>query len=157
MYVPLGGDGFTAPFASYVLLSHSVVGDASGGQAVLSAVMDDRYASLIAYLTATDTQATGGDAGLRLDISPDPPGRHTANLHEQLTVVAQAIDTLTIAHTWNPTPTVIPGGINRGRIDMSMLNVLSDDYRLSMLVYLFNIRVRELAPMGPLLWSRGAT
>ncbi len=157
-YVPLGGDGFTAPQAAYVVRALQVTGDAGGGAATLTIHMDPRFTSLVAYVTAQNDQASSADADLRLVITPST-GIQIAALTLQQPVVATSatVNSTTIGLTWNPTPLLMPGAANTGRIIMKMLNVLADEYRLSAHIYLFNIRVRELTPMGPLLWARGAT
>jgi hypothetical protein len=50
----------------------------------------------------------------------------------------------------------MPGGPSDPNVRFEMVNVLADVYSMHLLVYLFNIRVRELTPMGPLLWARGS-
>ncbi len=158
-YVPLGGNGFNAPLAAYSVVSHAVTGDAGGGFAQLEVVMDDRFTSLIAYATLQNAQVASADADMRMVIAGST-GQNNVPLQvltQPVVAISATVNANTLGLTWNPTPIVMPGGQRVGRLLAQMLNVLSDVYRLSMLVYIFDIRVRELTPMGPLLWSRGAT
>jgi len=74
-----------------------------------------------------------------------------------VSAVAAALGDPTVAKTWNPTPTILGGGAIIPTITVRGKNVDSDVYLCSMLIYLFDIAVRERTPMGPLLWARGAT
>ncbi len=60
IWVPLGGDGVTAPIGYYDVLAR-IVGDAGGGVAQVSIGFDSRYTSLLAYANVgvlADTAAT---------------------------------------------------------------------------------------------------
>ncbi len=82
-YVPLGGDGFRAPFAAYAISSHTVAGDAGGGFAQLRISMDPRFCSLVAWTTIGITQVTPADAVLRGIVGSD--GLEVARLADQAT------------------------------------------------------------------------
>lgn len=157
-YIPLGGDGFTAPFAAWSVEAHSDTGDATGGAAILGVVMDTRYCSLVAFVSISIAQATAADADLRIQLV----GTNTTEQSDNVIMpsISATVATRTAGVTWRPTPQILPGGqseaANLPRISARMLNVDTDVYELSALIYLFNIRVRELTPMGPLLWARGA-
>ncbi len=156
-YVPLGGDGYTSPFAAYSVVNYQVSGDVSGGTLTARINMDNRFCALVSYVTLQNVQATPGDAEIRLTIS-DTLNR-VPRLAEQgdVTSVAVGVTTASITKTWFPTPTILPGGPISPFINASMANVDSDEMFLDAWIYLFNIAVREKTPMGPLLWARGAT
>ncbi len=48
IFVPLGGDGVTAPLGYFDCLAR-IVGDASGGNSLVQINFDSRYTSLLAY------------------------------------------------------------------------------------------------------------
>lgn len=160
-YVPLGGDGFQAPFAAYNVMGAAIVGDAGGGSARVTCRMDDRFCSLVAFFTGQNAQDTPADGEFRFFLAADQIPQQVNQ--GDLTALAAGVDSHSLAHTMVPTPIVLPGG-SRGpgvgadpRIDVRFLNALADVVSMDALIYLFNIRVREVMPMGPLLWARGAT
>jgi len=141
---PLGGDGFRAPMAAYIVDNMLATGDAGGGPIVCQVNMDERFCSLVAYLTVSMTQASQTDIDLRFRVQ-----------HRR--AEATGISPAQISEVWVPVPVIIPGGGAGGLITAGALNVDTDLFRLSALIYLFNINVRQVMPMGPLLWARGAT
>jgi len=144
-----------APFAAYNVREMSITGDATAGVARMSVIMDERYCSLISYVTFQDTQVTSADADFRVRIVA--PKVATALDSGVITGISATADTTTVSRTWEPPPIVLPGGQGAGtQLVLNMLNVDLDVYALSLLIYLFDIRVRELTPMGPLLWARGS-
>lgn len=158
-YVPLGGDGFTAPQAAYSVQNHAVTGDAGGGNLSVTVDMDPRFVSLVSFVSFRNAQATPGDAGYRLVVSTAAGGPQIPQLLESnvLTAISGTISSSTINHTAKLQPMLLPGAGNSGRVVVQMLNVLADLLQMSALIYLFDIRVRETTGMGPLLWARGAT
>lgn len=153
--IPLGGDGFTAPIAAYVIQDFALTGDAGGNNVSHHVAMDERFCSLVAYMSIRNVQATELDADVLMQVG----GPRNPILTRQELVVAtdSNISTTTIATTWNPTPYMLPGGGALSNCNTRVLNVLGDVVSLDVLIYLFNISVREKTAMGPLLWSRGAT
>lgn len=157
-YIPLGGNGYTAPFAAYNIIGMSLTGAVGGGAANLAVTLDDRYCSLVSYVSIGDAQATPGDADVSIFLSANSLGMPPQAFAEPVVALSatMAQGGGTIRRTWSPVPVILAGGDKTGLITFRMLNVDADVYTLSALIYLFNIRVREMTPMGPLLWSRGA-
>lgn len=154
-YVPLGGDGFTAPHAAYAVSGFGQNGTATGGVAKIVLTMDPRFVSLVSYVTYSIEQAASADAEVALLLSASD-GHVPQQKHQALiTAVADAF-TPQVAVTWAPSPVLLPGGAKSPNIVCSAVNVDANTYFLSTFIYLFNIRVREETPMGPLLWSRGS-
>lgn len=158
-YVPLGGNGFTAPHAAYAVQNFRLTGDVSGGSVKGTIVLDNRFCSLVSFVSFRIGQGTSADADYRLVVSSDAGGVQIPQILESdlLTAISATVSTSTINHTSVLTPMMLPGAGNVGSIQLEFLNVDDDDYRISALIYVFDIRVRETTPMGPLLWSRGAT
>lgn len=156
-YIPLGGNGYSAPHAAYSVVGMTVTGDAGGGSAGLDVTMDDRYCSLITYITFNIAQGTSADADFRLTMS-SIAGRIplVAEAGLQLAVVSD-VSSQEVSHTWNPTPVILPGGGQVCRANGRWVNTLADVYSFHLMAYLFAIDVREKTAMGPLLWARGAT
>lgn len=155
-YIPLGGDGFSSPFAAYSVDGHQVVGDASGGSATLRVEMDPRFCSLTAFSVLQVQQATPADIGVRMGLNGGSyPGQNNTVVMTNI----GAVSIVSVSHTFVPVPVVMPGGANDAVIALgaAILNVLADILTFNAMIYLFDIRARELTPMGPLLWARGAT
>lgn len=157
--IPLGGDGLSAPIAAYAITDFEITGDASSGRADLRITMDPRFCSLVSYITMTNSQAATADADIRLTVGSDNPVAAVP-----LQVQAGNVESIngnvsggiTLNRTWTPPPFILPGGSVAPFARGQMLNVLNDVYGLRAMIFLFDIRVRELTPMGPLLWARGS-
>jgi len=145
----------TAPFAATIVRGMAQTMDASGGNANLVVNLDPRFCSLISFVTVQLQQATSADADVVMEIA----GATIPTIIDSRVVVAVAslVSTQEIAVTFAPPPIVIPGGGEAPGLKVTALNVTNDVIFLDAQIYLFNIRVRELMPMGPLLWARGAT
>ncbi len=48
-FIPLGGNGYTAPFAMWQLRAFAATGDATAGALSLTVRMDPRYCSMVGY------------------------------------------------------------------------------------------------------------
>jgi len=154
-YIPLGGDGYSAPFAAYALKGVRVSGDASSGFMSIEVTMDPRFCSLVSFITGQISQATSADADVELAIiGQEYP---TVVFSDAVTAIASLISGTEIAHTFNPAPMVLPGGGQAPLIRCRYLNVNGDFGFIEMMIFLFNISVREKTAMGPLLFSRGST
>lgn len=156
-YIPLGGDGFSAPVAAYNVIGLGVTGATGGGSASLTVTFDDRYAALLSYVSVANVQVASADADISIVLTAGSLGMPTQALQENVTAISAVVNAGTIRRTWSPTPVMLAGAEKRGVLSFTMVNVENDAYTLSCLIYLFNIRVREMTPMGPLLWARGAT
>jgi len=154
-YLPLGGDGFSAPFAAYNIRNFGITGDGSLGSAQLQVVMDQRYCSLIAYVMVRNEQDTVADADIRIRLSALRIAG--CDLSETVEAMSALLGVATLTRTWEPPPVVLPGSGGVGTfLNFRMANLTDDDLFLDALIYLFDIRVRELTPMGPILWARGS-
>jgi hypothetical protein len=158
-YVPLGGDGLTAPQGAYAVVNFELTGASGGGASTLIVQMDPRYCSLVAFASFRILQTTSADADFRLTVGSQTGGRQIPQLLESGPVVAisSVVSNSEINKTLKLQPLILPGAGNVGQLRLDTLNVENDVTMLSALIYLFDIRVRELTPMGPLLFARGAT
>lgn len=155
--VPLGGDGYAAPNFAYSVAGFQVTGAVGGGSAGLTIILDPRFASLIAYMTANITQVSSADADVRFNIS-DADGHVPRQLLQgPVAATAAGVSGQTIGKSWSPVPSILPAGPGQSFCSVSFLNVDANVYQLDALIYCFNIDVRQKTPMGPLLWSRGST
>lgn len=150
--IPLGGDGFTAPKFAYQLRAMELVGDAGGGNVAMTMNMDPEWCSLVGYMTLRINQVAAADADFVFIIGGD--GTATVALNGLAVATAAAVNSGTIWKTWRPEPLILPYGGNPVA-SVRVANVLNDVVQLDALVYVFDPRVRETTPLGPLFWSRG--
>ncbi len=153
--IPLGGDGFTAPIAAYAIINFAQTGATGGGSIRHRISMDERFCSLVSYMTVRNVQATPGNVDVKFIVAG--PANPLQTLNHLAVATSATISTTTITETWNPTPYILPGGGAGSYCALDMLNVDADVVTLDCLIYLFDVSVREKTAMGPLLWSRGAT
>ncbi len=143
-YVPLGGDGWTAPHSVFEV-SVASVGDASGGNKVVTVNFDARWQSVVTYMRATnDSASTTIEMFMELLQNHNQP---------QLSAFCNAVPVAAIANTvnlmtWAPPP--IPG-MRRAR--MTTPNVNGDDTLFQFYLYNFNINVLQQVPLNLILAS----
>lgn len=156
---PLGGDGFRAPMASYIVDNFQISGNVSGGSLLGTVNMDERFCALVAYITTSITQTTPADTDLRLRLDTSGANSPVAAQVQSIAAanISATVSTATINEIWTPTPTILPGSGAGALFSVQGLNNDGDLFRISALIYLFNINVRQVMPMGPLLWARGST
>ncbi len=151
----LGGDGYSAPHASYTILDWQIEADASGGRAVYTLNMDNRFVSLVSFLAFQGTQANTLDVDIRYMVGGNagvPRAALSKDLNAgSLNAISQQLNDIFV-----PPPILLPGS-QAATCTVETDNVDTDDYFLSALIYLFNIDVRQKAPSGPLLWARGVS
>ncbi len=152
--IPLGGDGFYAPQFAYQIKTFSLTGDATGTSLTHVVKMDERYCALIAYVTVRINQATAAAADVMFQVG----GAGVPDFAEQgpVTEISATVNSGTIRKTWVPPPIILPYG-GEPTLTMKVLNVDTDVVQLHAQIYAFDARVRELTPMGPLLWARGSS
>lgn len=149
-YVALGGDGLTSPKGAYSIRGARIGGDVSGGLASINCTMDERFTSLVQYVTAQ-----AGGVTTSTEIKMVITSNSQASVIDWGTdLVFTAIGATNCGHTWNPPPILLPGN-EVSRIEMDWPNVDGDTFFMDALIYLFDIDVRQRTPIGPLLWARG--
>lgn len=152
--VPLGGDGFYSPQFAFNIKDLAALGTVTGGNVSLTVNMDPRYCSLVAFMTVQISQGTEANADVIMRLRSDRMAG------PKFSAPVPSIDPLVsnneIGSTWEPPPIVMPGGGQSSQIEALFVNVDADVYKLDALIYVFNIRAREMTPMGPLLWARGS-
>jgi len=140
--VPLGGNGFNSPHSMYLIGGFGVAGDASGGNAVVSINMDDRFQCLCSVIESkVDTDAVA--ATTRLSI-------HAANIFSINVAALQVMDPTGDSRVvWSP-----PSLFNANLIKGVWANIgTGEDYLLSCVIYNFDKRASELVPLSTLLAS----
>lgn len=152
-YTPLGGDGYSAPFAVQNVALHAVTGDVSGGGVTLNVFFDTRYCTLIAWMAARIAQGTAADADLIFLTSAnrEPPIVQSVRAE----AVASLVSSRQINEVYTPPPWVYPGGDEAAFCGLRALNVDADVFDLSCCLLLYNINVRQRTPTTISLAGRG--
>ncbi len=102
-------------------------------------------------------QGTPADADFRFTVSSLAGNAVPLLTHAGVVTAIDASFVVEINELWNVPPVILPGAQEPGIASCRWVNVDSDAYLMHAFIYLFDIRVRELTPMGPLLWARGST
>lgn len=147
-FVPLAGDGLTAPFAMYCTFQ-SLVGDASGGLAQLIISLDSRYCSMVQICAWVVTQATPGDMEFAIAISAAPNQSSTAIGYQGTSesIVLGGALTENIRGYWSPPAVILgPSDGSNPAIGLNFDNVLADVYTLRTQILLWDINVRQRTP-----------
>ncbi len=141
-YRPLGGNGFTSPQAVYYLYNHAVAGDAMGGSAILTILMDPQFQCVVDQL-AFQVQSQAAAATYRMQI--ELPGDDYIMYNSGTSVLESGIG----RSTWIPQPL-----FNIDTAALVMANVdATETYQFSAVIYCFNKRAQELMPLNILLGS----
>jgi len=150
-YVPLGGNGYTAPHAMFQVRAWAVTGDASGGTMRLDLTMDDRYCSLMAYASMTSDSAND-PSGVRWVLQgARAPQMFRANL---IPALSATINAGVIADTYLP-PVFVTPGESPVTLSLVMLNEDTKIMQMHASIYVFNINARQKVPMHLLVAARG--
>ncbi len=144
-YVPLGGDGYAAPFAMYQLNSVGVVNDATSGTAQLFINMDPQFQAVIQNMVF-DIASAAADKELVCSIS-DRTGLYTD--FAQVIALLPSITGISNARaSWCPVPL-----FDVGQINGIVANVDTETLSISGQILLFNRRATEIVPLPLLLAS----
>lgn len=136
-FVPLGGNGYTAPESMYYW-SITQTGDVSGGTATIDVGRDERFEQLIDFL---EVQNIGGAVVFRMDIFRNTESR-------AIVVGTTTADATISVALWSP-----PAIIDPFEWRMVIPNVDGIVSRFKGVCYNFNIRASELIPLPQLLAS----
>lgn len=138
MWVPLGGDGVTAPLG-YFDVDSRVVGDASGGTAQIAIHFDPRYTSLLAWANISVLADTApGDFAMQL-----LPSLTTAGLIIVGTLpgVEEAFTSSNSAYLWYPPP-IFHAGNGVCRVFFPNVDA-TETYSMAVQVFVYNRDVRN--------------
>lgn len=157
MYIPLGGNGFTAPHAAYHIVGAGIDCDVSGGSASVICQLDDRFVSLVSFWMF-QSESAAADVDFRFTLagglSPIDVNQGTA-----AAVDADAGNGFRASASWIPPTVLMPGGAvgsPSNRLTCHIPNVDGTKLACSGMIYCFNIRAREVIPMNVLLSGRGS-
>jgi hypothetical protein len=154
-YVPLGGNGYTDPFAMYVLRNWVLSMDASGGNAELEVVMDDRFCSMVAFASMISSNTAVDPAAVRWTLGSGVTGSTPLMARaREFDLLPAAVTSDRLTDTWLPPAFVIPGA------DFCSLTVTTENdagfaMQLFASIFLYNINARQKVPYSHLVQARG--
>lgn len=145
VYLALGGDGRVAPMGCY-FVRLEVAGDASGGNAIVTINLDERYTNLVAYANALiAVDAAAGDFSILVQEAGAAPGPGAPHIVGTIPQIATGVTTDNASFLWYPPPVYFQGG---GQVTVSYPNVgVGETYKLQIEVYVFDINVRRITPL----------
>lgn len=152
-YVPLGGDGYSSPFAAYSIIDWSQTGDSGGGAMQFKIHADPRYSAVLSYMDIRIAQVSSADADVYWNFWGQKG--HNVHLTTTLTATAAVVNANTIAGYIQPPALLYPGGAGGWNFYTFLKNVENDVYYLNCLIYLFDIESRHQIPIEYLLRARG--
>lgn len=139
-YVPLAGDGYTAPHSMYIA-NIDLAQDASGGVIAIRVTRDPRWEHLVGVMAFTNTNTTAAKS--QFDITNDASG--------PFFIVAGTPVTLpggTQSGVWVPPPIINPQSFN-----IRAANVDTFTLTYAALIYNFRIDASKRIPLSVLLAS----
>ncbi len=146
-YIPLGGDGFTAPHSAYSIVVN-LAGAAGGGNSTITVYGDERFTQMVSYMR-NETVGVSADTDQRMFVLIDALEVIQINepaIHSAVTSSASIL--------WKP-PGIIFSSRNKtdSRLLGQFLNVDGDTHNFNARVYNFDKRAREVTPLSILLAS----
>ncbi len=153
--IPMGGDGFTAPHQAQVA-TVQLAGDAGGGSSLITIRLDERYTNLVSVVSAN---ITGAAANTNYLLDLQMTAFEVYRILGFLTFVSfgGAITGALNSVLWTPPPVlaIAPPGLASAPplVRFGTANVDGDTNLLSVRVYCFDKRARELTPLNVLLAS----
>lgn len=143
-YIPLGGDGWTAPH-SVAEFSISSAGDASAGNNVITLNFDPRFISVVSYVRLANSSAS---TALEMSLTMFPTGRS----QPQVQAFANAVPVIGMFGnqilTWCPPP--LP---HLGSLQGATPNINGDTLSIMGWIYQFQINVLQKVPLNIILAS----
>lgn len=140
-YIPLAGDGFTAPRSAFYG-SVLQTGDASGGTIRMTVKRDQRFEHVISFLTAEVLQTSA--AGVRFAVGRANTTINTVGATKANTITGDAVSALTYAPVAMIEPTFF---------ELDVENTEDLVWRFKFLIYNFNVQASFKVPLSILLAS----
>lgn len=151
--VPLGGDGYTAPFAMYTVVNFATTGDATGGAQTMNMVMDNRYCALLGYASMTSTAPA--DIDIRWSLVGVLGGTVPLMVRAaSIDRISSTVTTATVNDTWLPPAFIMPGA-DPATLTLAVINTDTLIVQVHAVIFLYNINARQKMPFGILAEPRG--
>lgn len=146
-FVPLGGDGRSAPQSMYVV-GMLLNGDASGGDATLTLVPDPQFTSVADYVTCGTFSSVAAVTGIAQVVA----GGENAGAQFTLAATGLGAGEATQTTTWSP-PTILLETNQDPSIRFVTPNVNGVTYSLTVRLYNFGRDVKHRVPLPVLFGS----
>ncbi len=154
-YVPLGGDGYTDPFAMYALRNFLVIGDATGGASTLTVVMDDRFCSMVSYASVIASGVNVNPTTVRWGLGSAVAGQTPQMFRQRvLDLGSILVSPSRLTDTWLPPAFLLPGA-DFSSLSCAVPNEDTDVQQIFCAIFLYNINARQKVPYSHLVQARG--
>lgn len=148
--VPLGGNGFRAPFACQRIRLQST-GDASAGTNFLIARMDPQYSQVVSWISLSQTNSTP----IQMQAGVWPKGSFDFFVKaDNMDGYAGSSAAFSREMTWAPMPIILEtddAHPTNPAISCEMANTNSQTFQLTAEIFLFDKRARESGHAGDML------
>lgn len=139
VWVPLGGDGVTAPLGYYDVQSR-LVGDAGGGSASIQVIFDTRYTNLMSFANI-GVQADTAATEFSLDFQKSSAALTSIQINGTMPFTLEASFTQNSSYMWYPPPVFFAGD---GQVLFRTVNEdATETYSLTLQVFAYNRDVRN--------------
>jgi len=139
-YIPLGGDGWTAPQSAF-MVDMQITGDASGGNSVLTIERDNRFEQIVSFLSIESVHTLALQFALGIRRIPGITIHHVG-----VAPITTAVSLTSVL--WAPPAFIDPTGW-----EAVFPNIDTIVSRFRCLVYNFNIQASHKIPLNILLSS----
>ncbi len=146
VYVPLGGNGFTAPLSYYSVLSQ-LTGDASGGASTITIQLDSRFEAIV---TLAQSFQTGGAAAVQHEAQLLQRQPTSAKHRARASGTGQFEGNVSSVSLFSWSPPLV---IDPESIILKCDNVDGDIHNALVWVFNYNKRASEKTPLNGLLAS----
>ena len=150
-FIPLGGDGRTAPSHQYYVVS-SLDGDVSGGIATVRIGLDPRYSHMIDWI---NPQVEGSTGDVLCRVTQAFTDEHFLRSYVTCKDLGFAPSGPRAGVVLSP-PSTMMGSFGASAIACVFPNVNGETYEVQLSVYAFDIRARELTPIPFLTMTKPA-
>lgn len=146
-YVPLGGDGYSAPHSAYSCFL-TLAMDASGGNSTINLQFDPRFTQIVSYMR-NEVVGVAADTAQRMFVRIDGD-----EIISDTVFATFWTGTALATRLWKP-PGVIGTStqVDTAYMTAQMVNTDGDTHNFTCRVYNFDKRARELTPLPVLLSS----
>jgi len=140
-WLPLGGDGFTAPHSAYLLGRVALANDAGGGLAVTTITLDPRYESIVSQVMFQKDSVAAATLFM-LEVA-------TANadyIDRIRSSADNAVGDAINSAAWSPAPF-----LKAATLTLTTPNTDTETNYLDALIYNFNKEASQVSPLNVLL------
>lgn len=140
-YIPLGGDGLTAPQSAW-FMDMQITGDATGGAIRAVVLRDDRFEHILQFMSVETDSATA--VSYRMDIFRGAKASSAQAFHNVGTTQLSSVTGHVLAcQLWTP-----PAVIGPVQFEAKVPNVDTELFKFKLLIYNFQVDASKRVPLN---------